>query len=249
MKTPKVVEMKMYVYPAAFCLCLTVAEFCGAADIMPSPLDCKMLRSSAATKLRIDIAAQGFSVLPPQGERWCYRLLTSYGVSFFKIPKLERLLGMPPSLEEFVATRLFSAMAMSLKGLHDLETPIHNPDELKTLVDLLIGGHLFSQIIVGVSSKEHRFSLLQSNVAIVSYSGATCVRFDGRVEERGNSQGPALVFVLNFPGNVVCRHPAASETGLIWVGFVERYLQGDHPAADMHEYEPFVQSLQFMLPR
>jgi hypothetical protein len=49
----------------------------------------------------------------------------------------------------------------------------------------------------------------------------------------------------------VCRHPTASDIDLIWVGFVERYAQGDQATADtlQGEYEPFVHSLQFMPPR
>lgn len=245
--------MKMYIYTAVFCLCLAAAAFCSAADVMPIVPDCKMLQSSAATKReqRIEIVAQGFSILPPQGERWCYRFLTSSGVSFFKIPPSASPLDRRPSLEEVVATRLFSAMAMSLKGLIREGVRIQNPDDLKTFVDLLIRENLFSQVITGISSGEHRFRLLDSSVAIMSLSSAVCVRFDGRIEERGNVQAPALVFVLNFPGNVVCRHPAVADTELIWIGFVERYLQGEQSISDTlkGEYEPYVQSVQFTTPR
>ena len=245
--------MKMYITTAVFCLCLAAAAFCSAAEVMPSPVDCAMLQSSAVTKreLRIEIAAEGFSILPPQGERWCYRLLASSGVSFFKIPPSAGLIDRPPSLEEVVATRLFSAMAMSLKGLIRDGVRIQNPDDLKSFVDHLIRENLFSQVLTGISSAEHRFRLLESKVDITSFSSSICVRFDGRVEERGNIQAPALVFVLNFPGNVVCRHPAVAETQLIWIGFVERYLRGEQPISDTlkGEYEPYVQSVQFTPPR
>jgi hypothetical protein len=100
-------------------------------------------------------------------------------------------------------------------------------------------------------SAEHRFRLLRSSVATNDSLGASCVRFDAIVEERSSLQEPVLVFLLNFPDNVVCRHPTASDIDLIWVGFVERYLDGD-PAAShtlKGEYEPFVQSLQFIPPR
>lgn len=244
--------MKMYVYPAVVVLYLTVSDLCRAAEVLPGPLHCAMLQSTAVTKLeqRIEIADRGFSVLSPQGERWCYRLLTSNGVSFFKIPPIAGF-EKPPSLEEFVATRLFSGMAMSLKGLRDVETQIKNADELKAVVNLLIRDQLFSQMIVGIASMDHRFRLLESNVSSVAYSGAMCVKFDAKVEERGNVQAPTLVFVLNFPGNVVCRHPNVAETELIWIGFVERYLRSEQPAADTlkREYEPYVQSLEFTAPR
>lgn len=245
--------MKKYVYPAALCLSLAIAAFCGAADLIPVAPDCPMLQSAAVTKLeqRIEIAPHGFSILPPQGERWCYRLLTSAGVSFFKIPPTAAPLGRPPPLEEIMAMRLFSGMAMSLDGLRDFETQIQSSDELQAQVDHLIRDQLFAQIIVGVSVGDHRFRLLESSTRPVSYSGATCVRFDARVEERGNVQTPTLIFVLNFPANVVCRHPTVAETRLIWIGFVERYLRSEQPMADTlkREYEPYVQSVQFMPPR
>lgn len=244
--------MKIYVYPTVVFLYLTISALCRAAEVLPGPVHCAMLQSTAVTKLeqRIEIAERGFSVLPPQGERWCYRLLTSNGVSFFKIPPIAGF-EKPPSLEEFVATRLFSGMAMSLKGLREVEPRVTNPDELKAVVNLLIRQQLFSQMIVGIASVDHRFRLLGSNVSNVAYSGAMCVKFDARIEERGNVQAPNLVFVLNFPGNVICRHPDVAETELIWIGFVERYLRSEQPAADTlkREYEPYIQSLQFIAPR
>jgi hypothetical protein len=115
----------------------------------------------------------------------------------------------------------------------------------------LIREHLFTQISVGIATAEHRFRLLESNVVTESDAIRTCVRFEATVEERGSSQAPNLVFLLNLASNVVCRHTAAPEMGLIWVGFVERYLQGDQPNAHTlkEEYEPYVQSLRFMPPR
>jgi hypothetical protein len=252
MKMHRVTEPIIYIYTAVFCSCLIVAVLCSAADFVPTPPDCKALQSSPVTKLdqRIEIAAPGFSILPPQGERWCYRLLASSGASFFKIPPFSGPLE-KPSLEEFMARRLFSAMAMSIKGLIQESGDLKNPDELKSFVDRLIREHLFPQVITGLSSGEHRFLVLESNVAIMNLSNAVCVRFDGIIEEQGNRQAPRFVFVLNFPGNVVCRHPAAPETELIWIGFVERYLRGEQPSSLTlkGEYEPFIQSLRFMPPR
>lgn len=244
--------MKIYVYPAVVFLYLTISVLCRAAEVLPGPVHCAMLQSTAVTKLeqRIEIADRGFSVLPPQGERWCYRLLTSNGVSFFKIPPIAGF-EKPLSLEGFVAGRMFTGMAMSLKGLREVEPQVTNPDELKAVVNLLISQQLFSQITTGIATMNHRFRLLESDVSTVAYSGAMCVRFDAKVEERGNVQAPKLVFVLHFPGNLVCRHPHLSETELIWVGFTERYLRSEQPAADTlkREYEPYIQSLQFIAPR
>ena len=240
--------MKTWAFPAVVFLYVTVSALCRAAEVLPVPLRCEMLQATAVTQSaqRIEVAARGFSILPPQGERWCYRLLTSDGVSFFKIPPFAGF-EKPPSLEDIVATRLYSGMAMSLKGLRDVNAAVNDSDELKAIVDLLIREQLFSQIIAGAASTDHGFRLLESKVSTVAHSDAICVKFDARVEERGNVQAPNLVFALDFPGNVVCRHPHVSETELIWIGFVERYLRGEQPAADAlkQEYEPYVQSLQF----
>jgi hypothetical protein len=200
---------------------------------------------------RVEIGAHGFSILPPQGERWCYRLMKNGGMSFFKIPKFEKGFESLPSREEIFAMHMFSTIAISLKGFRDIETNIQTLDELKTIVNLLISEHLFSQILEGVISAQHRFRLLGSDLGINSALGPSCVSFDATVEERGSVQAPGLVVLLNLPGNVVCRHPTAPDNELIWVGFVERYVQGDQPASDTlkGEYEPFVQSLRFMPPR
>jgi hypothetical protein len=234
-------------------LCLATAAYCEAANVAPITLDCGALRFSAVTNIdrRVEIATPGFSILPPQGEHWCYRLMASQGISFFKIPKIEKAFERPPSREEVAALRMFSAIAISLKGIRNFKTNMQSPEELKSSVNLMIDERLFSQIMDGVESAEHRFRLLDSKVVMDNSSEASCARFDAKFEERGSVQAPGVVFLLNFTGNVVCRHPTASDLNLIWVGFIERYIEGDHPAMDTlkEEYEPFVQSLQFMLPR
>lgn len=142
--------MKTHLNCAVFTLCLSLAVCCEAAD--STPINCDTLQSSPVTNLeqRIEIAASGFSVLPPRGELWCYRLMSSQGVSFFKILQLRKAFDGPPSLETAVL-RLSGAMAMSLKGLWDFGNP-QSPDELKSLVSVLINEHLFSQISAGVLS-------------------------------------------------------------------------------------------------
>jgi len=241
--------MKNLIFALAFSVMILASSSVSAQPITPT---CDTLKSLPVTDLeqRIEIEAPGFSVLPPRGEHWCYRLMASQGVSFFKLPKFEKVFDGPPELE-IAALHLLGAMAMSLKGFGDFGTKLQTPDELKTVVNVLINTHLFPQILEGVVSAEHRFRVMQSNVSINSALGATCVGFDALIEERGNAQAPTLVLFVNLPGNVVCRHPTASDRDLIWVGFGERYVEGDRPTADTMkgEYEPFVQSLRFMPPR
>jgi hypothetical protein len=245
--------MKPHLKWAVYLLCFTVAVCCEAADSAPITLSCDTLQTSAVTDLgkRVEIVAQGFSVLPPQGEGWCYRALASRGGSFFKLPKFEKSFESLPSRDQIGALHIFSAIALSLAGFRDSAAKIKSPDELESVVNLLITEHLFSQILDGVQSAEHRFRLLESNTVSGTFLGARCVRFNATVEERGNVQAPDLVFLLNLTANVVCVHPTAPDNDLIWIGFGERYVQGDQPASDAlkGEYEPFVQSLRFMPPR
>jgi hypothetical protein len=245
--------MKICLNFAVCVLCLTEAICCDAAGFMPPALDCDKLEYSAVINPEkpFEIAAQGFSVLPPKGEGWCYRLFATAGIGFFKIPEFEKISGRLPTRDEFAKLHIFSGLAMTLKGLAGVDTPIQNPEELKTLVGALIREHLFTQMSVGIATAEHRFRLLESNVVTENDANRTCVRFEATVEERGSPQAPELVFLLNLASNVVCRHSTAPEMGLIWVGFVERYLKGDQPTADTlkAEYEPYVQSLRFMPPR
>ena len=98
---------------------------------------------------RFEISAQGFSILPPQGERWCYRLLKTSGVSFFKIPTFKNAIEGRPPRDEVVKARLFSAIAMSLKGLVNEASDIQSSDELIALVKGWLSEHLFSQIMMG----------------------------------------------------------------------------------------------------
>jgi hypothetical protein len=245
--------MKPHLTWAVSLLCFTVAVCCEAAESAPITISCDSLQSSAVTNLgqRVEIVAQGFSVLPPQGQGWCYRAMASRGGSFFKIPKFEKGFESLPSRDQIAALHIFSAIALSLAGFTDFGAKIKSPEELESIVHLLINEHLFSQILDGVQSAEHRFRLLESNIVSDTFLGAGCVRFKATVEERGSVQAPALVFLLNFTANVVCLHPTAPDSDLIWIGFVERYVQGDKPASDTlkQEYEPFVQSLRFMPPR
>jgi hypothetical protein len=238
---------------AFYVLCLTAATCSDAAAFLQPATDCEKLQYSTVINPErpFEIAAQGFSVLPPKGEGWCYRLFATAGIGFFKIPEFEKISGKPPTRDEFAKLHIFSGLAMSLKGLAGVDTPIQNPEDLKTLVGVLIREHLFTQMSVGIATAEHRFRLLDSNVVTENDANRTCVRFEATVEERGSPQAPELVFLLNLASNVVCRHSAAPEMGLIWVSFVERYLQGDQPNAHTlkEEYEPYVQSLRFMPPR
>jgi hypothetical protein len=242
--------MKTCVFAAALFLFVTISAHCRAAEFLHVPPHCAMLQATAVAELqqRIEIAEGGFFILYPQGERWCYCHLKSNGVSFFGIPPLAGF-EKPPSLEEIIATRLFSGMAMSLKGFKDLKSQITNPDELKAVVNLLIR----EQLIPANCRARHHESPL-SLVGIERFERGIVWRdvCEIRCEGRRARQSPGAQsrFRAQFPGNVVCRHPHVSDTELIWVGFTERYLRSEQPGADSlkQEYELYLQSLQFTAP-
>jgi hypothetical protein len=96
------------------------------------PVSCDMAQTSAVTNLdqRIEIAAPGFSVLPPRGEGWCYRLMALDGISFFKLPKIKKGSDGPLAFR-MAALRVSSAMALSLKRLRDFGSKMQTADELK----------------------------------------------------------------------------------------------------------------------
>ena len=77
--------MRRYVCWLVCGLCLVFAEVSSAADSISIPLSCKGLQASAAGQQRIEVPDLGFSVLPPQGENWCVRSMSSQGFGGLKI--------------------------------------------------------------------------------------------------------------------------------------------------------------------
>jgi hypothetical protein len=250
--------MKTYMQWAACFLYFMVPVLGNAANSKPFIFDCAALGRPAVKNLkeRVEITAQGFSFLPPQGEDWCMQRLKSGIVIFYKTPAFEKSLEKWPTPEQLFHTFVAHAMTLdwpffSLLTSRKIETNVPNSDELKTLVEEFVKDGAFAQVLVGISSGEHTLKLIESNVVVDSSLGTDCVRFDATIEERGHPQAPGIVFILNARDNVLCRHPVSPEVGLIWLSFAERYVQGDQPLADTvkQEFEPFLKSLQFMLPR
>jgi hypothetical protein len=249
--------MKTYIQWAVGSLYLTVAAFCGAAGFTPVPFNCSTLQSTALTNLnqRIEVPPAGFSVFPPQGENWCVKSLASQGLSFLKAPVSVAVFGQPSSPDELfpVAVQAFRFTGLAV-GLPDFGFNIESPEQVKFAVDEMTSMHVFSQFVGGISYAERRYQLLDSHSQVDGSFGASCVRFDAKVEERGMHQAPpGLVMILNFSNNLICAHPqpASSKRGLIWISFVETYQEGARSAADTvrWEVEPFLRSLQFITPR
>jgi hypothetical protein len=163
--------------------------------------------------------------------------------------------GQPPSPVELfpVAVQAFRFTGLAV-GLADFGFNIESPEQVKFAVDEMISMHVFSQFVGGISSAERRYQLLESHSQVDRSFGASCVRFDAKVEERGMHHAlPGLVMILNFSNNLICAHPqpASSERGLIWISFLETYQEGGQSTADTvrREVEPFLRSLQFITSR
>jgi len=246
--------MKTYVRWAVCSLYLATAAFCGAASFTPVPVTCGYVEGFAITNLnqRMEVPASGFSVLPPQGENWCAKSLASRGFSFLKAPVMMPVFGQPSSPDQLFPAALqavrFTGLAVDFP---DFGFNIESQEQLKVAVDEMISTHIFSQFTAGISSAERRYQLLESHSAVDRSLGASCVRFDAKVEARG-LQKPlsGMVVVLSFINNLICAHPhpPSSDSPLVWVSFVEAYREGEQSAADTvkREVDPFLRSLQFM---
>jgi hypothetical protein len=247
--------MRRYVCGLICGLDLMFAGICSAADSVSIPLDCKGLQASEVGRKRIEVSAAGFSVIPPQGENWCTRAMASQGITFLKHPPSVEIPAQPPSPDNLFQLVLQAVRFMGLAvALPAFGTEHPSSDQLKTVVDDLISHHFFAQVVGGINSTERHFQLVESHSTIDRSYGASCVRFDATVEERGAFLAPSgAVVILNFFNNLVCAHPqpTSSNNSLIWIGFVEVYREGDQSAAATlsREVEPFLRSLEFTGPR
>jgi hypothetical protein len=245
--------MRRYIYWLVCGLSLVFAGFCSAADSASIPLDCKGLQGSAVGSQRIE-APPGFSVLPPQGENWCVSPM-AVGFFFFKHPASVEIPKRAPSQNDLFQIVLKTTRFMGLAvGLPAFGTEHPSPDQLKVVVDELINHYFFAHVVGGIGSAERRFQLAESHSAIDRSYGASCVRFDAKVEESGAYLAPPQVFInLNFVNNLVCAHPQPASPGssLVWLSFIEVYREGDQSVALTlnREVEPFLRSLQFEAPR
>jgi hypothetical protein len=241
--------MRKYVCALVCGLCLMFAGLCRAADTQTIQLACGGLKASRVGQRRMEVPVSGFSVLPPQGENWCVSSMAS-GFFFFKHPASVEILAQPPSSNDLfqVVLQTVRFMGMAL-ALPEFGTEHPSPDQLKVVVNELISNHFFAQVVGGISSGERRFQLVESHSAVDRSFGASCIRFDARVEEQGAFLAPAgVAVILNFFDNLVCAHPqpASSNSSLIWISFVEVYREGDQSAAATlsREVEPFLHSLE-----
>ena len=183
------------------------------------------------------------------------RTMASHGFTFFKHPANVEIPAQPPTPNDLFQVVLQTVRFMGIAvALPEFGARHPSPDQLKVVVDELIGNHFFSQVVGGISSAERHFQLVDSHSTVDGSFGASCVRFDAKVEEHGAFlASPDVVIYLNFFSNLVCAHPqpTSANSSLVWISFVEVYREGDQSAAATlsPEVELFLRSLQFTAPR
>jgi hypothetical protein len=181
--------------------------------------------------------------------------MASQGFTFFKHPASVQIPIQPPTPNDLFQVVLQTVRFMGVAvALPEFGTHRPSPDQLKVVVDELISNHFFSQVVGGISSAERHFQLVDSHSAMDGSFGASCVRFDTKVEELGAYLAPPDVAInLNFFANLVCAHPqpTSANSSWVWIGFIEVYREGDQSAAAMlsGEIEPFLRSLEFTGPK
>jgi hypothetical protein len=223
------VSVKTFVQWAVCYMSLTVTGISGAAGFTPVPVNCSMVQSSAVTNLdqRIEVAAAGFSVLPPQGKNWCAKSMASLGLSFLKAPVIVTVSKQSPSPDELFTVALqavrFTGFAV---GFPDFGFNTESPEHLKVAVDEMISTHIFFQFMTGINSSERRYQLVDSHSEVDRSLGASCVRFDAKcvppvvILDRGGLCG----FFLLSHGS---RNNKGAASRCWWTSLVKAMSAGD----------------------
>lgn len=232
---------------------LLAASFGYAAQIpiAASALDCKDIGAQAITDStqRLQFPASGFSVLPPQGDKWCIQRTDRDGIIFFKSPLL---LDTNPRPARASASHTVVAMA---KEVSIEESGLDSIEGLRDFVARWLrgGGNTRSlgSTLVLDDTPLARFKLVESRLDLKNPFSANCVGFDSVTEERDNPRYRGAVLLMVNRNQFLCRHPHARERLLVLIGYSERYMQGAPPPAGSlvddwkEQLEPFVRSLQF----
>ena len=205
----------------------------------PISMTCQFLRMASANPTeRVTLPSVGFSLLPPQGDRWCVGASGPRETTFMSSPLLGKLLDKRPSEAEI-------RHSIALVVVAD-EVP--KDSRIETEADMIA---FIEQRFLG-KRPGSRFALVESKFVPDSSLGAECIRFDAVVEERDNPDARGLVLIGVFRDNFLCRHPKTRTPTLVLVSTSERYVQGTITTAPLlidslrSEWEPSVRSLQFM---
>lgn len=163
----------------------------------------------------------GFSVLPPQGDRW-YVAPT--------VPKDEMWRGVAGFVKQG-SNDTPGAAIWATAAVANIDTPFPSREQL--LQQLLRARE--------AELRGGRFRLLEFRSAPGPVPG--CQRYDAVAEDRGVPEFPNEVFVLSLH-HALCLHPNAP-TLAVNVAYSERRRQGQAATPLEREGEPFLASLQF----
>ena len=216
-----------------------IAAGCASSrPATPISVTCQSLRMASANQAeRVVFPSGGYSIQPPQGDRWCVGASGPRGTTFMSHPLFGKLLDKRPSEAEI-------RHSIGLLVVAD-EVPTDN--RIETEADMIA---FIEQRFLG-KRPGSRFTLAESKFVSDSSLGAECIRFDAVVEERDNPDARGLVLIGVLRDNFLCRHPKARTPTLVIISTSERYVQGTIATPLLidslrSEWEPSVRSLQFM---
>lgn len=167
------------------------------------------------------IQLDGFSIAPPRGDRWYVAA---------SLPRSEVWRAVAGFVKQ-TAQDTSGAVIWATVAVANLDAAFQTRDQLLQSVVRSRQTELQSG----------RFRLLEFRTS----PGPTpaCRRYDAVAEDRGVTQFPGVVFVLNLH-HAICLHPNAP-TLAINLAYSERRRQGQPGTALEAEGEPFLASLQF----
>lgn len=165
---------------------------------------------------------EGFSILPPQGERWFVAspaLRKQQGpdmiVSFLK-------LATPPSITHtVVATVRGGRVALSAGSRAEL----------------------LQKMAQRYSEQTNRNRPVSVNISPDKTLAPDCVRYDVTAEDREVPRYPGAIYIADVHG-FICLHPDLPDA-VIDIGYSQRRLQEERPLTLEAEGEPFLKSLLF----
>ena len=210
---------------------------CASTSFTPRTVDCGRLTPVSNPSGRIELASLGVSIVPPQASRWCMSPMSADVFSFGTHSLMGRYLETAPTVAEAAHTLGILVMAAPPPTDAKLDTP----EALLAVAQRMLGG-------------SDRFRTVESRLLPDSAIGVDCITFDAVLEEHNNPRAPGLVLQVVSRRNHLCRHPYARSPTLVLWGASERYAQGTVKPPSLidtlqPEWEPSVQSVQFLRPR
>ena len=172
------------------------------------------------------IEFEGFSILPPQGEKW------------FVVSPLPLFETAQYSFAKDNGGRGVTATALAFLSFTRIDTV---PAELRS--SLLESRAFRAEMEQTVDTGRNHPVSLKKNFE--EFHGAKCLRLDITAEDRGVPQFPGVAFILNNR-ELVCLHPHSPI--IVTLVYSQRAIQGAPFLSEEGEGETFLNSLVFTAP-